>query len=73
MGDLIPVEIVGDRLHKTRFGSAVARPGLTAIGDPEDDEEEEEEEEEKKWEENEEEEEEDGEDDVEPLRLADPR
>ena len=71
MGDSIPVEMVGGRLHETRSGGAVARPGLTAMGDPEDDDEEEEEEK-KKPEEDEEEEENDGEDREEPWQVANP-
>ena len=51
-----------------RFDSAPARPGLKALGDPEDDEEEEEEK--KKPEEDDEEEDNDGEEEEVPLQLA---
>ena len=54
-----------------RFDSAPARPGLKALGDPEDDDEEEEEEK-KKQEEDEEEEEDNEEEHEEPLRLTNP-
>jgi hypothetical protein len=50
-----------------RFDSAPARPGLKALGDPEDDDEEEEDE--KKREEDEEEEENDGEEDEVPWQV----
>ena len=54
-----------------RFDSAPARPGLKAVGDPEDDDEEEEEEK-KKREEDEEEEEDNEEEHEEPLRFTNP-
>ena len=60
------VEMDGEGPRKTRFGSAAARPGLNAAGDPEDDEEEEK----KKPEEDEEEEENDGEEEEVPWQVA---
>ena len=54
-----------------RFDSAPARPGLKALGDPEDVDEEEEDEK-KKREEDEEEDEDNGEEQEEPLRFTSP-
>ena len=68
MSELKRVEMEGRDPHKTRFGSAAARLGLNAAGDPEDDEEEEK----KKPEEDEEEEENDGEEEEVPWQVAGP-
>ena len=68
MREVKRVEMDGEGPHKTRFGSAAARPGLNAAGDPEDDEEEEK----KKPGEDEEDEENDGEEEEAPWQVAGP-
>ena len=66
MREVKRVEMDGEGPHKTQFGSAAARPGLNAAGDPEDDEEEEK----KKPGEDEEDEENDGEEEEVPWQVA---
>ena len=68
MREVKRVGIDGKGPHTTRFGSAAARPGLNAAGDPEDDEEEEK----KKPEEDEEDEDNDGEEEEVPWQVEGP-
>jgi TATA-binding protein-associated factor Taf7 len=69
MREVKRVEMDGEGSCKTRFGSAAARPGLNAAGDPEDDEEEEKKKPEED-EEDEEDEENDGEEEEVPWQVA---